>query len=104
MMVAGATSRGKTTWIESLLENKKCMIQLQPPTIDCFYKRWQPIYMTLKSTSSLQNISFVQGISTPKIYSYYRLLYIIGDLMKAATKMRIYVNFIPKVHTIVRYR
>ena len=60
------------------------------------------MYTTLKST--VHNISFVQGISTPEVDYNYRSLYIFDDLLKDAIKMRIYVNFIQQGHTIVIYR
>ena len=60
------------------------MIQLQQQKIVWFYKLWQPMYTTLKS--SVQNISYVQGTSKPEVDYNHRYLYIFDDLMKDATK------------------
>ena len=54
MILAGPTSSGKTTWIKKLLESD--LIQPTPQRIVWLYKRWQPLYDTMKG------IEFHRGI------------------------------------------
>jgi len=58
MTISGPTSSGKTYFVRKMLESE--LIAPLPDRIVYLYKRWQPLYDTMKET--VPNIEFVQGI------------------------------------------
>ena len=58
MTISGPTSSGKTYFVHKMLQSD--LITPRPDRIVYLYKRWQPLYDTMKET--VPNIEFVQGI------------------------------------------
>ena len=59
MTISGPTASGKTHFTRKILEN--CKINPHPERIVYIYKRWQPLYDTLKATVR-PDIEFIRGI------------------------------------------
>jgi septin family protein len=58
MLVCGATSCGKSTFLKRLLEKR--LISPWPRRLIWLYKRWQPLYDEIKHI--VPTVEFIQGI------------------------------------------
>ena len=80
MIVAGPTRSGKTTWVASLLENRRQQILPTPSRIIYCYRHWQTMYDELDKL--IIDIEFSDELPTAETFSTFSdSLIILDDMM-----------------------